>query len=565
MNKYGYIGITSEVFSCLRTTTASGPQGVVICNPLGHEHTHSFSTHYCLAEQLAELNVASIRFDYPGTGNSSSESTTPLAINRFVDAANQAANTLLSEVGVSQVVFFGIRFGALIAGLAASKVPGSSLIMWNSCPHGKVLVRDLTIMKDAGPTEADGALNSGGFLYSRKFLDELNELDPRKFDYSGLERVLYIDRKTSPSGKRLIDHIRSTGVPLEHSEIEGYSKMMRRPQASIPAQKVLSAIGEWIQTVPTPTTKPDNTDVAPNTDAENANSLATLQKPAGECQVLQIPVRNGQSIFGVMTRATTEQKDRPVVLIPNTGAAHNVGPGYLHVHLCNKLKDIGISTLRIDISNLGESIGSKPSSSNDPYPQSLVTNIIDAANYLKSTMGYSKVAAAGICSGAYGSFCAASAVQEPLFSNLILINAEGYLKPPYIVKNETGTQTSLLSTITIFCEKAYRVVLRKALGVQNRLARTLITAGVLRATKMTRTLGALYEKKTQVDFVFSDENNGERLLRNLCAVDLEKLSLDKQMTIHRFLEADHTFSHHAHRAQLLNAIVEVLSIPQESK
>ena len=180
-------------------------------------------------------------------------------------------------------------------------------------------------------------------------------------------------------------------------------------------------------------------------------------------------------------------------------------------------------------------------------------------------MGYSKVAAAGICSGAYGSFCAASAVQEPLFSNLILINAEGYLKPPYIVKNETGTQTSLLSTITIFCEKAYRVVLRKALGVQNRLARTLITAGVLRATKMTRTLGALYEKKTQVDFVFSDENNGERLLRNLCAVDLEKLSLDKQMTIHRFLEADHTFSHHAHRAQLLNAIVEVLSIPQESK
>ena len=64
-----------------------------------------------------------------------------------------------------------------------------------------------------------------------------------------------------------------------------------------------------------------------------------------------------QGLTGILTQPSDSVRvtDAPVALIFNAGIVHNIGPFRLHVDIARMLAAAGFSSLRIDVSGLGDS------------------------------------------------------------------------------------------------------------------------------------------------------------------------------------------------------------------
>lgn len=109
------------------------------------------------------------------------------------------------------------------------------------------------------------------------------------------------------------------------------------------------------------------------------------------------PLQFGENkrLFGILTLPAAPDSSRPVVVIPNTGFDHRVGPNRLHVQTARALAAAGYCVLRFDISGLGDSDGpsDKPASSLTDCRLAL-----DALDARRLSIRYVVVA---VCSGAH--------------------------------------------------------------------------------------------------------------------------------------------------------------------
>ena len=62
-------------------------------------------------------------------------------------------------------------------------------------------------------------------------------------------------------------------------------------------------------------------------------------------------------LFGILTTPDEEVRveGAPIALILNAGIVHRIGPFRLNVDIARQLAELGFSTLRMDLSGLGDS------------------------------------------------------------------------------------------------------------------------------------------------------------------------------------------------------------------
>ena len=90
--------------------------------------------------------------------------------------------------------------------------------------------------------------------------------------------------------------------------------------------------------------------------------------------------------------------DAPVALILNAGIVHNIGPFRLHVDIARMLAAAGFSSLRIDVSGLGDSeTRTGKFVGNNRAKQ----DAVDAMNYLAEHNDNNRFVVVGLCSGAF--------------------------------------------------------------------------------------------------------------------------------------------------------------------
>lgn len=127
---------------------------VLICNPIAQEYMRSHWALRQLAELLSKSGFPVMRFDYFGTGNSSGEfSDAHLGI--WVTDTKMAIDELIALSGGSKVTLVGLRFGAMIASLAANHQRVQDLVLWDPVQYGlryltSLKVMHLTMLKDLG-------------------------------------------------------------------------------------------------------------------------------------------------------------------------------------------------------------------------------------------------------------------------------------------------------------------------------------------------------------------------------------------------------------------------------
>lgn len=132
---------------------------VVLCPPLGKETVHAYRTMVLAAQQLCELGVAVLRFDYHGCGDSSGDELAPDAVTRWQADVRTAVEHARST-GVPDVALLGLRLGALLAATAAGSCgPLTALALWDPVVSGRRYVREQTVLyrlKVGAGTEGGG-------------------------------------------------------------------------------------------------------------------------------------------------------------------------------------------------------------------------------------------------------------------------------------------------------------------------------------------------------------------------------------------------------------------------
>ncbi len=106
------------------------------------------------------------------------------------------------------------------------------------------------------------------------------------------------------------------------------------------------------------------------------------------------------SLFGILTTpdADVAVEGAPIAMIINAGIVHRIGPFRMHVDIARQLAAQGFSTMRIDLSGLGDSAPRTGKIESEDRAQ---LDIRDAMDFLSAETGVEEFVMLGLCSGAY--------------------------------------------------------------------------------------------------------------------------------------------------------------------
>ena len=117
-------------------------QGVVLCNPFGHEAIRTHRLYRVLADRLSRSGTPVMRFDYFGTGDSQGDDQDG-DLDGWSGDLLTAHQELLRRAPVERVVWVGARLGALVAIRAthAAAATGSRLLVWDPVVDGPAYLK----------------------------------------------------------------------------------------------------------------------------------------------------------------------------------------------------------------------------------------------------------------------------------------------------------------------------------------------------------------------------------------------------------------------------------------
>lgn len=384
------------------------PLGIVLCNPLGFEEASAHRTFRQLADRLADQGLSTLRFDYPGTGNSPVSVRGVGGLEDWLLSVELAASELRARAGVDRVALVGLRFGATLAALAARRVAADSVVLWAPLVSGRAHVRALRALRllTAGrsppPPLADGGEEIGGYVFATQTLEAIAAIDLLASKDAPAPRALVLARREGASEeRRLAEHLGACGVQAQVTLDAGYAQLLRdNPYDALVPVPTLEAIVGWLAEGAPPVPR------APARAAVAVRAAAVAAQ--GEAPALrERPVMFGPAsrLYGVVTEPVGPwARERPAVCFLNVGANHLAAPHRINVQLAREVAARGQLAFRFDASGLGDSGGAPGAADNRLYTLEAVADVQAALNLLFERYGVRTAVLVGLCSGAYLAF-----------------------------------------------------------------------------------------------------------------------------------------------------------------
>jgi len=383
------------------TTTG---RGVVICEAFGYEAMCAHRAVLALAEMMADAGLTALRFHYRGTGNSAGDEA-PGQIDRWIDSIGDAMRYLREVTGIADVALCGLRLGGLLAVEAARRFGDvSALALLAPVLSGRGYTRELKLsaaMLEGGENAAPSDwLQIFGHRLHDSDLARLRAVDLRATAGAGAApRVLLMAPETDPPAVdpavevRHFLHCDGLAQPTEY--------------IFVPVQ----AFGEvvaWLHRDAPP----------PGPEARPVNKAVAALDPAPGISERLVRFGEDDRCFGVLCRPDVEPHRRGVLIL-NTGLNHNVGNGRGGVRLARQLGQAGITSLRIDMNGLGDSLPVDPSRRVGFHDLGRIVDVQAAVDLLLQA-GCTETLLTGICAGAYIGLHAAA--QDDRIDAAVLVN-----------------------------------------------------------------------------------------------------------------------------------------------
>ncbi len=554
-------------------TGAPRSVGVVLCGGHGDELMCSVPTLRLLAMRLAAAGFWVLRFDYDGHGDSLGSDRDPDRLPAWRRSVHEACDFLRATASVEQVHLFGMRLGALLATIeAAQRQDVASLVLWSPVTKARMYLRELKAFHatSAGTEWAEKEVPSvrgpedaevGGFFWSKQTLEQLGKLDALAVDKAPT-RALLIGRDELPLDDKLIAHLRQLGCNVEPRQALGYAGMMTSRHNSKRAVDVIEAVVGWLSDATPP--------------GAGAAPAPVGGRAASAPEFVEEPIQfgPGQRLFGLVTRpvrATT----RPAILLMSIGANHHIGSNGLYVRFARAFAALGFSSLRFDLSGIGDSEAAPGERDNQPYPKGALDDVRAAMEVLRAR-GHRRFVMIGLCSGGYHAF--KTAVRDPSVVGLMVINPQTFDyqegAPLDVTRRHWSNvgeakqyQQSMLSL------EKWKKLLRGQVNVRHVAGVVLERAKTVIGTRLRRALGLerdakrlafgdefakLCERGTDFFMIFSTDDPGLDYLKLHAARQVEALRGHPRFGYVEIAGPDHTFTPLWSQAELQALLVERL-------
>jgi alpha-beta hydrolase superfamily lysophospholipase len=526
-------------------TTPSG-LGVVIVPPHGIEALAAAKTLRLLAEQLAERGHSVLRFDLPGTGDSLDDGLPGDATSCWTESIVDAANTLQTSAGASGIVLVGLRLGAL---LAASAVPGvenlAGVALLDPVISGKSYARELGITAQAFAEETGGGpesgcigqgLTIGGLFTSGETLDGMRKLS--LLELAPAVPTLLLHRDGAHDVKAMIARWPAMKVTVE--PVQGFEAIRSNPTYAVTPHAALSHTADWIDRLPRRALRPHNRSYLSQLTGADFTETSIVFGPDSR-------------LFGVICRPDVPAENSPALIIMNAGRNPHIGWARSSVTLARRLAGDGVATIRFDLGGIGDSVD-RPGAA-DHVDELLYSDDQDAeltaAIELSRSLGFSTTALLGACSGAY--LALRGGIQAAGVKNVILVNLQRFVwrngeTVTSALKNNFAVSSSYFRRIGD--PRAWRLLLsgeRKpgalVLNLLVRAIKRLSRPGAPpETTKAEGLMRTIFDRKSSVDFIYSEDDSGLVELAHHFGPRGRKLLKEPLARFHFVPNSDHNFT-----------------------
>ncbi|HTD45530.1 MAG TPA: alpha/beta fold hydrolase [Bryobacteraceae bacterium] len=430
--------------------TTRGPLGVLIVPPFGWEDLCCYRPLRFLARIFAAEGIPAMRFDLPGTGDSSGDARDSGLFDAWIQSVGDAAGELREASGVEDVAVMGIRTGAMVALAAAARGANvQDLILWGPAATGRAVLREFHAFckmarteyasSEPAPPQPIPGLEIGGFLIAPETQRALETLDLSKPLAMQGRRVLVLSREDLPVDQKLVSALESSGCTVVVSNGSGYRAMNSVPEEALPPIETGRAMIDFL-TKASPEKEPDAgtteaaampTSVIHHESGASFETIYTIEGPSG-------------SIFGILSEPGPEtlpnSPNEWCVLFLNPGAVRHIGPNRMWVEAARRWAARGVISLRLDLEGIGESDGEQNLDVAALYQERLVEQIEIVMDSLRSRLGVRRFVAIGLCSGAFWAFHAA--IRNPDIRAAILLNPRLFFWDPEVDRRRILRRTA---------------------------------------------------------------------------------------------------------------------------
>jgi pimeloyl-ACP methyl ester carboxylesterase len=388
--------------------------GVVLCTGLGRDSSTAHRSFRLLADRLCAEGYPTVRFDYPGTGDSR-EIATSDSWTAWQNGVNLAADWLRANSTVQRIVLVGLRAGAMLATLtAATRDDIAGLVLLEPVLRGKSYVAQLTVearLRSKGIADTSDSLDLDGLPLTRETLDRTTQVDLRQVTLSSVSAISVCSRAPSALLSTCVEAWQNQGASVTCSGFVGLDALLRPTHFADEPLADFTQLLSWLRiAVPAQATlhsAPESRD-------------ATPLRPVG---CVETPLRFGSNgaLVGVLCEPQGAKTNFAVV-IGSTGGDPHHGFARFSVELARILAAERIASLRFDFAGLGDSSNASDNGAEDVTHAFEVDRSADfsAAITKLQQLGFQRFAVKGLCSGAYHAFHAA--VTDERVDTLLLIN-----------------------------------------------------------------------------------------------------------------------------------------------
>jgi pimeloyl-ACP methyl ester carboxylesterase len=394
-------------------------RGIILCSPFGYEEICTRRSWRQLADLLAAAGMPTLRFDYPGTGDSAGDDEQS-RLSDWLEGIGLAASWLKQQPGIIDLALCGLRLGGLLAAGAARGLPDiSALAMLAPPASGAAYGRELAMLAQSGAASTAEWLEVAGFRLHHDDLERMAGMTlADSLVASTVPRLMLLDM---PGRSALDDSaVAQLGARLTRRPFAGCRELLRHAHLAETPMAAFAEVTHWLAAN------------APSITAQVAVKALPAAKIWTEGASVESAVSFGPecSLHGVLCQPAQRKLTAgapPAVLLLNTGANRRIGNGRMVVRLARRLATRGITSLRIDASGIGDSPcsagtgdGAVPSA---VYRDELCADACAALDLLQE-LGYEHAVAIGLCAGAHVAL--QSALRDDRLVGLVLGNLPAF-------------------------------------------------------------------------------------------------------------------------------------------
>jgi pimeloyl-ACP methyl ester carboxylesterase len=393
---------------------AEGDRGVVMCASIGYEALCAHHSWRVLADRLAAAGLPTLRFDYPGEGDSLGDADGPALLDSWREQIRAAVAWMRETIGVREVTLVGLRLGASLA----AEVGGvERLVQLAPIVKGQSYLRELKAMSrilatsGGAPERAMDAAEIAleGFVVTPEIAQQIKAIDLTRLPASPAPRILVM---VDPAARGVADYVaraETLGAAVETKSFVDYAALAPAPLPPPPPLADFDAIVAFA-----------------SEGARRAKTTAPSPGGLATDMFVETAVRFGadNNLVGVL--CLPRETPKATVLLLNTGANYHIGCGRSAVVHARALAEMGVASLRMDALGIGESALVPGGPRSVLYRPERAEDVSAALDFL-GKRGLTDVTPMGVCSGA--TLAVFAALRDTRIKGVILGNIQVFGAP----------------------------------------------------------------------------------------------------------------------------------------